>query len=445
MTYDGGRSPRHQSNRSTIYALSRGVFDRESLKAALKSYQYKSPNLSLFERLWLDEFWNRVPEWCYPLWLAPNLITFTGFCCITVASMIQLHYSRNLATGLPGWWFPLAAFCLFAYQTLDGSDGKQARRTKSGSALGELFDHGVDALVTSLVFGLSMTVTGFGMDHIMAFWGLFFTQSAFYFSNLTLLHFEKQEFNNIDCQEVQVVLQLALLLTWWCPSCSSTSITLPSVLSSLLHALPVSFLAEWGPSSDLEPNSFRVQGLLLLPALVAMCCNNINAAAKILSLYRHSSWELPERLRVGQGLRGLAKQCKSFGVHGVLSFVAWRLACDAEHPGTNTILAYFIVSTYAFGDLMNHALVTRVGQLTFPAFYTNRGAWVLLVFCVSVSVDLGWKGLGWVVALGAVAVHTQYSVMMASTIANLLEVNIFTIRKATRQADQETNQQLNIL
>ncbi|CAF4381810.1 unnamed protein product, partial [Rotaria magnacalcarata] len=28
---------------------------------------------------------------------------------------------------------------------VDGMDGKQARRTKSSSALGELFDHGVDS------------------------------------------------------------------------------------------------------------------------------------------------------------------------------------------------------------------------------------------------------------------------------------------------------------
>lgn len=34
---------------------------------------------------------------------------------------------------------------------IDGSDGKQARRTKSGSALGELMDHGADALATTLI------------------------------------------------------------------------------------------------------------------------------------------------------------------------------------------------------------------------------------------------------------------------------------------------------
>ena len=36
---------------------------------------------------------------------------------------------------------------MLLYQTMDNLDGKQAVRTKSSSPLGEMFDHGVDALV----------------------------------------------------------------------------------------------------------------------------------------------------------------------------------------------------------------------------------------------------------------------------------------------------------
>jgi phosphatidylglycerophosphate synthase len=45
---------------------------------------------------------------------------------------------------------------------LDNMDGKQARRTKTSSALGMMFDHGCDAL-TTFVFtqGLS-TIVGLG-------------------------------------------------------------------------------------------------------------------------------------------------------------------------------------------------------------------------------------------------------------------------------------------
>ncbi|KPJ20932.1 Ethanolaminephosphotransferase 1, partial [Papilio machaon] len=41
-------------------------------------------------------------------------------------------------------WYLLAAFLFLAY-TLDGIDGKQARRTQTSGPLGELFDHGLDS------------------------------------------------------------------------------------------------------------------------------------------------------------------------------------------------------------------------------------------------------------------------------------------------------------
>lgn len=42
------------------------------------------------------------------------------------------------------------ALCLWLYSTFDNVDGKQARRTGSSSPLGELFDHGCDALNCSV-------------------------------------------------------------------------------------------------------------------------------------------------------------------------------------------------------------------------------------------------------------------------------------------------------
>lgn len=48
----------------------------------------------------------------------------------------------------PSWAFIMSAVGLFIYQSLDAIDGKQARRTNSSSPLGELFDHGCDAVST---------------------------------------------------------------------------------------------------------------------------------------------------------------------------------------------------------------------------------------------------------------------------------------------------------
>lgn len=50
----------------------------------------------------------------------------------------------------PGWALLFCAVGIFVYQTLDGCDGKQARRTGSSNSLGEFFDHGCDAIATFL-------------------------------------------------------------------------------------------------------------------------------------------------------------------------------------------------------------------------------------------------------------------------------------------------------
>ena len=56
----------------------------------------------------------------------------------------------------PKWLPLLTGICVFAYQTLDNMDGKQARRTGSSSALGMIFDHTCDAInavVTTAAMG----------------------------------------------------------------------------------------------------------------------------------------------------------------------------------------------------------------------------------------------------------------------------------------------------
>ncbi len=63
-----------------------------------------------------------------------------------VGFVIMSYYNPDFETPVPAWVYFVCAGGLFAYQTLDNIDGKQARRTKSSSPLGELFDHVSDAM-----------------------------------------------------------------------------------------------------------------------------------------------------------------------------------------------------------------------------------------------------------------------------------------------------------
>jgi ethanolaminephosphotransferase len=130
----------------------------------LKEYKYSGMDKSIVSNYVLCYYWNFVVE-LLPMWLAPNVVTLIGF-VISVSStalLVGFHTmdrvffegslgGMDLPPGeYPGWVWLYAAFALFAYQTLDAVDGKQARRTKSGSPMGELFDHGCDAFTTPLL------------------------------------------------------------------------------------------------------------------------------------------------------------------------------------------------------------------------------------------------------------------------------------------------------
>ncbi|KAL3137923.1 hypothetical protein ABBQ38_005170 [Trebouxia sp. C0009 RCD-2024] len=128
----------------------------------LKQYQYKSGGYTL-----LDNFhtpiWNGIVE-LLPLWLAPNLITLIGVSALVVAYVVTLFYLPGLAGSGPWWLYYLNGFSVFWYLHLDCLDGKQARRTKSSSPLGQLFDHGVDALSVHLILTVIAATLSIGIS-----------------------------------------------------------------------------------------------------------------------------------------------------------------------------------------------------------------------------------------------------------------------------------------
>lgn len=131
---------------------------REHLKGFDK-YKYNSLDTSPLAVYVMHPFWNAVVK-LYPMWVAPNLLTFSGF-LFQVALFLLLaiydwdFYSNNRTKTdyptIPNWVWYVAALCQFLGHTLDGTDGKQARRTGSSTPLGELFDHGSDSILAALM------------------------------------------------------------------------------------------------------------------------------------------------------------------------------------------------------------------------------------------------------------------------------------------------------
>uniref|UniRef100_A0A8C4RAY1 Selenoprotein I n=1 Tax=Eptatretus burgeri TaxID=7764 RepID=A0A8C4RAY1_EPTBU len=88
-------------------------------------YKYSAIDTNPLSVYVLHPFWNVVVK-ILPKWIAPNLLTLSGFLLLVLNYILLAYYD----------------FDFFASY---GVDGKQARRTGSSSPLGELFDHGLDS------------------------------------------------------------------------------------------------------------------------------------------------------------------------------------------------------------------------------------------------------------------------------------------------------------
>nr|XP_027201967.1 cholinephosphotransferase 1-like [Dermatophagoides pteronyssinus] len=106
----------------------------------------------------MQKFWRWCIDYCIPEWWAPNSMTLVGLIVNVLTCSLLVYYSPDAKQDIPPYALVLAAIGLFIYQTLDACDGKQARRTKTSSSLGELFDHGCDAISTIFV-SLSVCLT----------------------------------------------------------------------------------------------------------------------------------------------------------------------------------------------------------------------------------------------------------------------------------------------
>lgn len=157
------------------------------MKRGLKTYKYSCKDTSPFSNYFMHPFWNWISQ-LYPLWLAPNVLTFAGF-LLTVAHYFLLSFFSphfHHPELVPLWAWMVTSIFVFVAHTLDGTDGKQARRTNSSSPLGELLDHGCDSWVCLFLPGSLFTLLSGAYSH----WELFIGQWIILLS-FVIPHWEK--------------------------------------------------------------------------------------------------------------------------------------------------------------------------------------------------------------------------------------------------------------
>lgn len=85
------------------------------------------------------------------------MITLLGLSALVGASALTVAVAPTMGVAAPWWAYVVAAGSVFFYLHMDCLDGKQARRTGTSSPLGQLFDHGCDALALVAIVSLLQT------------------------------------------------------------------------------------------------------------------------------------------------------------------------------------------------------------------------------------------------------------------------------------------------
>ncbi|XP_075967736.1 cholinephosphotransferase 1 [Anarhichas minor] len=187
----------------------------ESLSPAqlkrLEEHKYSASGRSLFEPP-CQIYWNWLVQQI-PTWIAPNTLTIVGLMVNILTTVVLMYYCPTATEEAPAWAFIMSALGLFIYQSLDAIDGKQARRTNSSSALGELFDHGCDAVSTVFVAVGTCISCGIGRYPDWMFFCGFIGMFMFFCAHWQTYVSGTLRFGLIDVTEVQLAITIMYLMS----------------------------------------------------------------------------------------------------------------------------------------------------------------------------------------------------------------------------------------
>lgn len=159
----------------------------------------------------MQSFWNWLIQFM-PLSIAPNVITLVGFVGMIGSTVLAVSEAPTFREPISLATIVTVVTLVFLYQTLDALDGKQARRTKNSTPLGQLFDHGCDAVSMCCFAMLGGVVVRQGVNNPFFLTFFFSSLIAFY-----LAQWEEYWTGVIDLGEIGVTEGqiLGMLLYVW--------------------------------------------------------------------------------------------------------------------------------------------------------------------------------------------------------------------------------------
>lgn len=137
-----------------------------------------------------------------PHWFAPNLLTLISFIIAAISFFVYAYYDPEFKGNVDSpTLYIFQMLSIFMYNTLDSIDGKHARNTLNSSPLGQLFDHGCDAITHTTLVSLHITMLGVGPSWYLLYC-LVAAQIVFYALNWRARHTGVFDFGKFSIDEV---------------------------------------------------------------------------------------------------------------------------------------------------------------------------------------------------------------------------------------------------
>ncbi|XP_029447100.1 ethanolaminephosphotransferase 1-like [Rhinatrema bivittatum] len=371
--------------------------------AGFAHYKYSAVDTNPLSVYVMQPLWNRLVK-TVPLWIAPNVLTFSGFLIILlnyfILSLYDWHYTAS-GPGhehVPAWVWLFAAFTTFCAYALDSVDGKHARRTQSSSPLGELFDHGLDSWAASVfTFSLFSVFGCTGQTGIPA--ARMYSVSCVILFTFMLSHWEKYN--------------TGVLFLPWAYDASQVTLTVVYLLT-----------AAFGIEAWHRPLLFGYYFVDILIALLVGCSIFLALPQTLHNIFRAYLRKTLKKESLYEGLLPLVSPCLLF-----VLFSIWVALSPYDILRKQPRLFLWIVGV-AFSNVTCRVIICQMTNTRTEAFH-----WLLLPLAAVVcAAATGFLGKVEEHALSAfaffvTAAHVHYGICVGRQLGKHFNICIFSLKK----------------
>ncbi|BGP13482.1 hypothetical protein JCM10213_001755 [Rhodosporidiobolus nylandii] len=323
----------------------------------LDQYSYSAVDKSPLSNYVMRHWWTWSAG-LMPPWLAPNCITLIGFAAVVLNFLTVWAFVPDLVGPGSAWVYASCAAGLFFYQTMDNIDGKQARRTGTGSPMGEMFDHGCDTLNCPLS-GI-IQAAAFGLGHspyallcvLIPCWSMYVSTWEEYHTGTLYLGYINGPVEGILLGVLVLVLSAINGPGWWANPISET------VMRSI-------------PPFALFPGSWQVLDSVMLLLLGAFL--TLHLPLCLWNVYQHLS--LPRRRpltsRPSSGRVNATPPLEAFRqLLPLLGFTLlsgmWVLSPKSSMLREGRLIEFAVLVCFLYGQLSSKIIIAQLTRGVFP-------------------------------------------------------------------------------